>query len=194
MNTPSHAILNLFILNRQIGTQVNNAICIGAILPDIPIFLFYFVMKFVYRLPSRQIWSEVYYQPFWQTIISTFHSLPLALIGVLIAHFCSWRLIEVGFMSMVLHDLLDLPVHNHDAHRHLFPFSNYRFISPISYWDTNHYGKIVAFVEILLVFIASISLFSTMRSLLTKVLLITVNIFYWVGYFWFYLKVHKVTP
>jgi hypothetical protein len=189
MNTPSHAILNLFILNRQVGIQANNAIFIGAILPDIPIFFFYFVMKFVYRLPSRQIWSEVYYQPFWQAIISTFHSLPLALMGVLIAHFCSWRLIETGFMSMVLHDLLDLPVHNHDAHRHFFPFSNYRFISPISYWDTKHYGGIVAFVEILLVLVASMALFSTMRSPLAKGLLVAVNIFYWVGYFRFYLKV-----
>jgi hypothetical protein len=189
MNTPSHAILNLFILNRQVGIQANHAIFIGAILPDIPIFFFYFVMKFVYRLPSRQIWSEVYYQPFWQAIISTFHSLPLALMGVLIAHFCSWRLIEAGFMSMVLHDLLDLPVHNHDAHRHFFPFSNYRFISPISYWDTKHYGGIVAFVEILLVLVASMALFSTMRSPLAKGLLVAVNIFYWVGYFRFYLKV-----
>lgn len=193
MNTPSHAILNLFILNRQIGIQANNAIFIGAILPDVPIFVFYFVMKFIYRLPSRQIWSEVYYQPLWQAIISTFHSLPLALIGVLIAHFCSWRLIEAGFMSMVLHDLLDLPVHNHDAHRHFFPFSNYRFISPISYWDTKHYGGIVAFLEISFVLIASISLFSTMRSPVAKVLLIAVNTFYWVGYFWFYLKVYKVS-
>ena len=140
MNTPSHAILNLLIFNQQLRTQASPAIIIGAVLPDIPIFVFYFLMKFVYHLPTRQIWSEVYYQPFWQAIVSTFHSIPLALLGILIAHIWSWRLIEVGFVSMVLHSLLDLPVHNNDAHRHFFPFSNYRFISPVSYWDSNHYG------------------------------------------------------
>ncbi|MBD2209058.1 hypothetical protein H6G64_16085 [Calothrix sp. FACHB-156] len=188
MNTPSHAILNLVVFNQQVRNQASYAIFIGAILPDVPIFLFYFLMKFIYRLPSRQIWSEAYYQPFWQGIISIFHSIPLALIGLIIAHFLNWKLIEVGFSSMVLHSLLDLPVHHNDAHRHFFPFSNYRFISPISYWDRNHYGGIIAFVEISLVLVASIYLFPTMRSPFTKGLLIIINVFYWGAYLRFYLK------
>jgi hypothetical protein len=48
MNTPSHAILNLLIFNQQLRTQASPAIVIGAVLPDIPIFVFYFLMKFVY--------------------------------------------------------------------------------------------------------------------------------------------------
>ncbi|MDP5338887.1 MAG: hypothetical protein NWQ28_09975, partial [Nodularia sp. (in: cyanobacteria)] len=130
MNTPSHAILNLVIFNQQLRDQASPAILIGAVLPDVPIFVFYLLMKFVYRLPEKQIWSEVYYQPLWQGIVSTFHSLPLAVLGVLIAHFWNWQLIEIGCISMVLHSLLDFPVHNNDAHRHFFPLSNYRFISP----------------------------------------------------------------
>ncbi|MBD2246510.1 hypothetical protein [Nostoc sp. FACHB-888] len=187
MNTPSHAILNLVIFNQQLRTQASPAIVIGAVLPDIPIFVFYFLMKFVYHLPTRQIWSEVYYQPFWQAIVSTFHSIPLALLGILIAHIWSWQLIEIGFVSMVLHSLLDLPVHNNDAHRHFFPFSNYRFISPVSYWDSNHYGAIAALVEILLVLGATIYLFPSTRTYWGKGLLIAVNLFYLIGYFRFYL-------
>ncbi len=56
MNTPSHAIFNLLIFNQQLRTQASPAIVIGAVLPDIPIFVFYFLMKFVYYLPTRQIW------------------------------------------------------------------------------------------------------------------------------------------
>ncbi|MBK1988622.1 hypothetical protein A0J48_013915 [Sphaerospermopsis aphanizomenoides BCCUSP55] len=188
MNTPSHAILNLVIFNQQIRTQSSLAILIGAVLPDIPIFVFYFLMKFVYRLSERQIWSEVYYQPFWQAVVSTFHSIPLALLGILIGHIANWQVIEVCFISMVLHSLLDLPVHNDDAHRHFFPLSNYRFISPFSYWDVNHYGRIVALVEILLVLAASIYLFLGIQAYLGAGLLIAVNVFYWFGYFRFYLK------
>ncbi|MCC5602955.1 hypothetical protein [Nostoc favosum] len=175
------------IFNQQLRTQASPAIVIGAVLPDIPIFVFYFLMKFVYHLPTRQIWSEVYYQPFWQAIVSTFHSIPLALLGILIAHVLSWQLIEVGFASMVLHSLLDLPVHNNDAHRHFFPFSNYRFISPVSYWDSNHYGGMAALVEILLVLGATIYLFPSTRTYWGKGLLIAVNLFYLIGYFRFYL-------
>ncbi|MDB9377717.1 hypothetical protein [Nodularia sphaerocarpa] len=188
MNTPSHAILNLVIFNQQLRDQASPAILIGAVLPDIPIFVFYLVMKFVYRLPEKQIWSEVYFQPFWQGIVSTFHSLPLALLGVLIAHFWNWRLIEVGLISMVLHSLLDLPVHNNDAHRHFFPLSNYRFISPVSYWDRNHYGVIAALVVLILVFLATIFLFSSTLTNWGKGMLIAVNMFYLVGYYRFYLK------
>jgi hypothetical protein len=188
MNTPSHAILNLVIFNQQVQNQASYAILIGAILPDLPIFWFYFLMKFVYRLPMSQVWSEVYYQPFWQGIISTFHSIPLALLGVLIAHLLGWKTLEIGFWSMVLHSLLDLPVHNNDAHRHFFPLSNYRFISPISYWDRKHYGGIVALVEISLVLLASIYIFLTIRSYYGKGLLLAVNLFYWGAYLWLYGK------
>ncbi|MEH2308147.1 hypothetical protein [Nostoc sp.] len=103
------------------------------------------------------------------------------------AHIWSWQLIEVGFASMVLHSFLDLPVHNNDAHRHFFPFSNYRFISPVSYWDSNHYGAMAALVEILLVLGATIYLFPSTRTYWGKGLLIAVNLFFMIGYFRFYL-------
>ncbi|WP_353931137.1 hypothetical protein WJM97_00550 [Okeanomitos corallinicola TIOX110] len=189
MNTPSHAILNLVIFNQQLRNQASPAILIGAVLPDVPIFVFYFLMKFVYRLPEQQIWSEVYYQPFWQFIVSIFHSIPLALLGILISHLANWQIIKIGFISMVLHSLLDLPVHNNDAHRHFFPFSNYRFISPVSYWDVNHYGNLAAFGEILLVLGATVFLFPKTKSYLGTGLLVVINLFYWIGYYQFYLKI-----
>jgi hypothetical protein len=95
MNTSSHAILSLVIFNQKIRTQFTAAILIRAVLPDIRIFVFYFLMKFVYRLPEKQILSEVYYQPFWQAVVSTFHSIPLALLGILIGQIANWQVIEV---------------------------------------------------------------------------------------------------
>jgi hypothetical protein len=186
VNTPSHAILNLAILGKHHRPQANLAIVFGAILPDIPIFIFYLLAKFVYRLPSRQIWSEAYYQPFWQNIIATFHSIPLALIAWGIARYCGWKQIEIVCLSTILHSLLDLPVHNDDAHRHFFPFSNYRFISPISYWDPTKHGKIVTVVERLLVLLATFYVFPFVHSYAGKGLIIAVNLFYVISYVYFY--------
>ena len=95
---------------------------------------------------------------------------------------------EIGFISMVMHSLLDLPVHNDDAHRHFFPFSDYRFISPFSYWDVNHYGAIVAFVEMSLVLASTVYLFSAFRSYWVRGLMVSVNVVYLFGYFRFYLR------
>lgn len=186
MNTPSHYIVNLAILGKKFSPQANLAIGIGAILPDVPIFIFYFVAKFIHKMPDSQIWSEAYYQPFWQNIIALFHSFPMALIGLIACWYWGWKPGAILFGSMILHSCFDLPVHNDDAHRHLYPFSNYRFISPISYWDPRHYGKIVALVELISVLILTPLVFGFLRSWTTKSLVIAVELFAIVGYFRFY--------
>ncbi|NES65696.1 MAG: hypothetical protein F6K24_10730 [Okeania sp. SIO2D1] len=191
MNTPSHAIINLALLAKPQLPQANLAIVIGGVLPDIPIFIFYFWAKFIVRLPEAKIWSEAYYQPLIQNLVATFHSIPLAIILLLISYYFGWEIMQVICISLVLHSLFDLPVHNNDAHRHFFPLSNYRFISPISYWDPKHYGGIVALIEILLVFLATLWIFSTINSGIGKILIIIVNIFYCSGYIYFYSRRKK---
>ena len=188
MKTPSHAIINLAILGRAQHSEFNLLIVTGGILPDIPIFLFYFWAKYVAHLPEATIWSKAYYEPFVQNIVALFHSIPLAAIGWVIAYYFGWQSVQILFMSMILHSLGDLPVHNDDAHRHFFPFSNYRFISPFSYWDQNHYGSIVSLVEMLLVLLSTFQVFGFVNSYVGKGLLILVNGFYLVGAVLFYVR------
>ena len=155
MNTPSHIVINLFILGREESTNNSLPIIIGSILPDIAIFWFYFWAKFIKNIPSSKIWSEVYFSSFWQNIFAIPNSIVLCLIGVGLAHYWQQPFWKILFISMIVHCLLDLPVHHDDAHRHFVPLSNYRFISPLSYWDKNHYGKWVALAELLLVLASS---------------------------------------
>ena len=186
MNTPSHAIINLGLLGRSPRRAFNLAIVLGGITPDIPIFIFYFWAKLVAKLPERQIWSEAYYQPFWQNVVATFHSIPLALIGLLLATSHRWQAGQFFCLSLVLHSLLDLPVHREDAHRHFFPFSNYRFISPVSYYDPAHYGTIAALIELLWVLGSTIYLIRWVKSPIGKGLMVLTNLVYIGGYFLFY--------
>ena len=188
MKTPSHAIINLAILGKRQLSPANLIIVIGGILPDIPIFLFFFWAKYIARLPEAKIWSEAYYEPFVQNVVALFHSIPLAVIGWLITYYFGRQNLQFLFLSMVLHSLGDLPVHNDDAHRHFFPFSNYRFISPISYWDRNHYGSIVSVVEMLVVMLSSYHVFGFVQSFFGKILLILVNGFYLIGSVSFYVR------
>ena len=187
MNTPGHYILNLALLGKTIAPQHNLVIAIGAILPDLPIFVFYFVAKFIYRMPEGKIWSEAYYEPFWHNTVALFHSIPLALLATATCYFFRWQAGMILGISMVCHSLLDLPVHHDDAHRHFFPLSDYRFISPFSYWDVNHYGKIVAFIEMALVIIVNPIVLGLLNSPWTKGIVIAIDLFYLLGYYRFYL-------
>lgn len=189
MNTPGHYILNLALLGKTVDFSNNTAIAIGAILPDAPIFIFYLVAKFIYRLPEAKIWSEAYYEPFWQNMIALFHSLPLAAVGAVIFYRLDSKAGMILCISMICHSLLDLPVHNDDAHRHFFPLSNYRFISPFSYWDTNHYGRIVALIEMSLVLAANSIAIGLLNHPVTKGIVILIDLFYLVGYYRFYLSI-----
>ncbi len=183
MNTPSHAILNLAVLMQVQPAAVVPIIC-GAVLPDVPMFVMYLWAKQVEQQSERQIWEETYWTPFWQRINHSFHSLPLQLGGATLAHFAGWPLLELLFFSMVLHALGDLPIHNHDAHRHFFPLSNYRFISPLSYWDPQHYGKSVALIEKIIVLVATIYLLPRIDSWLIQGLMLLFNATYWTGTFY----------
>ncbi|MGB5972116.1 MAG: hypothetical protein WBG38_02300, partial [Nodosilinea sp.] len=79
----------------------------------------------------------------------------------------------IGFVgaSMVLHHLADLPLHHDDAHQHFWPLSSVRFISPVSYWDADHFGQIGATVELVLVLAATAYLLPRLDSTVSKAIL-----------------------
>ena len=61
----------------------------------------------------------------------------------------TWAIALCG--AALLHLALDFPVHTHDARMHFWPISDWRFISPYSYWDQSHGGHIIGTIEIVLV-------------------------------------------
>lgn len=164
MNTPTHIAVNLLLLGRQDKDQVITPIILGAILPDLSMFTFYFFEKVILGTPETIIWSQSYYQAPWQNLSALSNSIPLGILGLL---FVSWKRSHWGFLlfsSILLHLLTDLPLHNEDAHRHFFPLSDWRFYSPISYWDPSHYGNIIGILEIILVSVCCVTLLRTYDS------------------------------
>jgi len=125
--------------------------------------VFYGYQRVYLGRSEYSIWSSVYFQQQWQYVFDVFHSIPL----IAAAAFVSWcarrSLWLVFFLSMLLHALGDLPLHHDDAHAHFLPFLNWRFVSPVSYWDPQYYGRYFAVAEIALVFIGALML--TRRSL-----------------------------
>lgn len=194
MNTPSHAIINLAILGRKTRPERNWSIVLGALIPDLAMFVFYGWAKLIAGMTDTQIWDVAYYEAFWQNTFDFWNSIPLALVGiglgVGLARQTKWQslgtAISICCASILLHCLEDLPVHREDAHRHFWPLSNVRFKSPISYWDRDHYGNIFVLFEVGLVLVLSVYVFRLMRSWWGKGLLILSNTFMLVAWSIFY--------
>ena len=164
MNTPTHALVSLALLGRRAEPRRNGAAALGAALPDLPIFVLFVVARFVLGQSSSQVWTRTYFEPGWQLAVDALHSVPLALAGMLVAR---WRGSAAGgalFASMLLHSALDIPVHTDDAHRHFLPFSDWRFHSPISYWDPRSSGREVALVEICVALALAVRVYRLLTS------------------------------
>jgi len=159
VNTPAHGVFNLLLLGRRAGAPTQLALLAGALVCDIPMFAFYFVEKVVRNVPEQTIWTESYYGTGWQAVFDTFNSLPLIAAGSLVSWWVGAKKAVLFFASMALHVACDLPLHVEDSHRHFFPLSDWRFQSPVSYWDPSHYGNYFAPMEALMVLIGVVLLF-----------------------------------
>lgn len=188
MNTPSHLIINLAILRRGQAPEATWPILLGAFAPDAALFGFYAWAKLVQRLPEAVIWTEAYYRQPWQDIFAVGNSIPLALAGLGGSVALHQPLAAAFFASMLLHHLCDLPLHHDDAHRHFWPLSDWRFISPVSYWDANHWGAVGALVELVILLGAVVVLWPRVGGIGGKVLLALVAAaqltFYTLAYGW----------
>ncbi len=191
MLTPGHAIVNLTVLGRRGRPELVAPVLLGAMLPDIPMFLFYFWYRAVLHVPEAVIWSERYFEPGWQRLIDICHSLPLGLVVLVVAYFAVAPRIAAFAASMLLHALVDLAVHNEDAHRQLFPLSDWRFASPVSYWDPKHHGAVGAGGEWLVVVLGSAVLWRRYRHRGARVALVLVNALYAAAYGVFYLRAQR---
>lgn len=179
MNTPAHVVVNLAILARGEGHQRTAVIVAGALLPDLVIMLFY-AWHLVLGTPEQQIWSVAYFDPLWQACIDAFNSIPLLLLGLLLCWKIRRGLVWLLLASMLLHTLGDLPVHHDDAHRHFFPFSDWRFASPVSYWDPAHHGDWFSAFEATLVAVLAALLYA--RQMVPRIWIIgsvSIYLVYW---------------
>jgi len=157
-------MINLLILSGSDDRKLTPFIVIGAVLPDVGMFIFY-LWQLTLGTGESTIWSVEYHRAGWQAIFDLSHSIPLALFGMLIGWKTNRPWLLVFFISILLHTLGDLPLHQEDAHRHFFPLSDWRFFSPVSYWNPDYYGNWVSLLECLAVIASAIYLYFKQPSL-----------------------------
>jgi len=156
------AVINYWIPQNQRKTF---AFLLGSILPDVP----FAILTVVYTLYFTILGSTpndvslmeylhfdlFFSDPIWIILHNFFHSLVVGSMMLLVAFIkrdTLWgkRLMWLT-LGILLHTIIDIFTHHSDGPLFLFPLNwNYRFESPISYWEPEHFGNQFRIFEYLL--------------------------------------------
>ena len=164
MNTPAHMLLGLAVCGRPGKRARNTAVLSGALLPDATIMAMVAWQGWVAGRTGAQIFGIDYFSPFWQEVFAVSNSVPVFLacgiFGVLTRH----RWVTAFAAAALLHVLADLPLHAGDGHPPWWPFSDWTYVSPFSYWDVRYGARIVAPLEFLVTAAVAAWLWTRYRS------------------------------
>jgi hypothetical protein len=158
MNTQTHLLVAAALFAKPDRPKRNIALIIGALLPDAAIFAL-FGWAVLTGVPQSELWGRIYFSEPMLTFTAIGNSAPLyAAIALAAWAYARWRadrplpvlptLCVLG-LAALSHLALDLPVHVDDAHPHFWPLTNWRFRSPVSYWDGNFHARWVMLAELI---------------------------------------------
>jgi membrane-bound metal-dependent hydrolase YbcI (DUF457 family) len=161
VNTPSHLIITAALRKRFTAKAPLPAAAVlwGSVAPDLPLTImsivgalyFRFVIGMTFDDALNLIFYDLFFNdPLWMAAHNVLQA-PLIL-GASLALLWRYRFDEATPMrrwlfwfvaACSLHSLIDIVTHNDDGPLLLFPVNwQARFESPVSYWDTEHYGGI----------------------------------------------------
>lgn len=158
MMTQTHLLVAAAMFCRPGRKRRNLAVIAGALLPDLAIFIL-FAYALLAGIPQSELWREVYWSEPWQSLVTIGNSAPLylALLGASLLLGAPkdarpvWQSLPALLaLAALTHLAGDFPLHNDDAHIHFWPFTDWRFHSPVSYWDAAHFGQWVGLAEAVL--------------------------------------------
>lgn len=150
MNTPAHLILALAAAGKSDGKSRNTALFAGALFPDFMIFFMVGWERWINGLSLDQVFNESYFSDFWQETFAITNSIPLFAALFLVGWVSRIEWLWAFSLAALLHVLCDFPLHHDDGRPHFWPFSEWIFVSPISYWDPRHHGVPAGWAEAVL--------------------------------------------
>jgi hypothetical protein len=178
MNTQSHIIMGGALFGRDIPKRAWIGV-MGGIAPDIPMLIIVIALKLA-GIQDRVIFGELYWQNWWQVTNAIGHNfwlwgglLAFAFImrerlSASLRAIEGWTLVAVMSASALLHTTIDFLCHREDAHMSFWPVTRWKFISPISYWDSQHYGNWFGAFEAILGLCLAVILFRRFKNALVR--------------------------
>lgn len=151
MNTPAHLIFGVTAFGARDAHRITIAAALGAFIPDASLYLLAGWELFVVGTNPQVVFDQMYFSESWQRIFRVDNSFVLWGLALVLAIMTGSKVAIALTGAALLHLALDFPLHNDDARAHFWPLTNWKFISPVSYWDRDHFGHIVGPLEALAV-------------------------------------------
>jgi hypothetical protein len=163
----------------------------GGIIPDLPMYFIVATLR-ASGYGLNDIFDRLYWSDWWQIANSLGHNIwlwggMLAGSAVLMRR-KGWRQQPVTLTSppfvfavsgsALLHSAIDMALHRADAHMHFWPLSDWRFRSPVSYWDPAHYGNWASMLEAVVGILAAVVIFRRYSSRLVRAAIVVAMLLY----------------
>lgn len=136
MNTPAHLIIGVAAFGRPDVRKATSAALLGAAAPDVSLYVMTAVSIWVMGISPDVVFRELYYSDAWQQVFAIDNSFVLWGIGLGLALWSKSKVWTAFTGAALLHLIFDFPLHTHDARMHFWPLTDWKFHSPISYWDS----------------------------------------------------------
>ncbi len=176
MLTSSHILMGAALTSRSWFRPYQLALAwAGGFMPDFSIFLMVVYSRFA-GISGAALWDKpngLYWQEPWQfysALSNSFFIWGLVLLAGFALFRFSARFKALGLGVLIfsggyfLHICVDFITHADDAHVQFWPFSEWRFHSPISYWQREYYGRIVSLFELVMGLLLVIYLMRAFRQ------------------------------
>lgn len=171
MNTPTHMIMGAAVFARPGVPGVTLAALLGGFAPDLSLFAMAGWHLFILGTDPSVVFHELYFSDTWQQVFAIDNSFFLwgGIFAFGLVFKRQWLVAFSG--SGLLHIAFDFLLHHDDARMHFWPLSDWIFRSPISYWDPDYYGAIVAPLEMLLSLILLFILWRRFEAAMPRVVI-----------------------
>ena len=164
MNTPAHLLVGLAVCARRNKPGTGPAAAIGALLPDLSLYVLAGVSLFILQIPPERVFGVLYFSDAWQTVFAIDNSFILWGAGLSLALYLRSAVGVALTASGLLHLATDFVMHNDDARRQFWPLSDWVFESPFSYWDSAHHAGVVAPLGLVVVLVSAAVIWRRWRS------------------------------
>ena len=157
MNTQTHVIMGAALFGGRIP-KTAWAGALGGLMPDVPMLAIVGTLK-LYGIYDIVIFGFLYWQNWWQLTNAIAHNfwvwggLLVFSIGMRerrslgAAAIDRWNLPIAFAAAGLLHVFMDFICHREDAHMSLWPVTRWKFMSPVSYYDPQHFGTYFSVFE-----------------------------------------------
>ena len=182
MMTPTHSLMALAALSKRGERRRNVSVFAGSLVPDLAIFLWAPYQSIVNGVSGAEMWDKLYFEPPMQNLIAWFNSIPIFMVLGIVgfaARGKTWgKLLLLFALAALIHIAGDIPVHADDAYRHFWPISDWRFYSPLSYWDVDHHAAWVGKIDIVLALGCTAILWTRFTARWARIALAATALFY----------------